>query len=135
MGAGVWRPSAVAETGYPRVRRGGGERADELAPGLPADFLVSLNVYVDGEDGHRLSHNEGEGAEVERPAVGVGVLFVVVAFVVGVSCVAGDVNNDANDVAQTWWNGKEEKDEEAEKKTPVTDQSQLQWWNLKNPTM
>lgn len=74
---------------------------DELAPRLPTNFLVFLDVYVDGEDGHRLGHDEGKGAEVERPAVGVGVLLVVVTLVVRVSCIARDVHNDANDVAQT----------------------------------
>ncbi len=102
MRAGVRRPPAVAEARYPRVRRRGGERAYELAPRPPANFLVFLNVDVDGEDSHSFGHNEGEGAKVERPAVGVGVLLVVVAFVAGVSGIAGDVDDDADYVAQTW---------------------------------
>ena len=102
MRAGMRCPPAVTEARYPWVRGGGGEWADELAPRPPADFLVSLNVDVDGEDSHSFGHNEWEGTEVEWPAVGVSVLLVIVAFIIGVSCVARDVDDDADDVAQTW---------------------------------
>lgn len=102
VGAGVGRPPAVAETRYPWVRRRWRERADELPPRPPANFFVLLNVDVDGEDGHSFSHDEGEGAEVERPAVGVSVLLVIIAFITGVACIAGDVDDDANYVAQAW---------------------------------
>lgn len=100
--AGMRRPSAVAEAWYPRVRGRGRERTDELPSRLPADFLVLLDVDVDDEDGHSLGHNEGEGAKVERPSIGVSVLLVIVTFVVWVSSIAGDVNDDANYVAKTW---------------------------------
>lgn len=98
---GVGRSSPIAKAGYPGVGRGGGQRADELAPGSPADLFVPLNVDVDGKYGHCLSHNERQGTEVEGPAVGVGVLLVVVTLVVGVAGIAGDVDDDADDVAQT----------------------------------
>lgn len=100
MGAGVRRPPSIAEARYPRVGRRGGERADELAPGPPAHFLVPLDVDVDGEHGHGLGYDERQGAKVERPAVGVSVLLVVVALVIRVPGVAGDVDDDANYVAQ-----------------------------------
>lgn len=103
MGAGVWCPPAVAKTWYPGVRGRGREWTDELTPRPPTDLLVFLNVDVDGKDGHSFSHNEWQGTKVERPAVGVSVLLVVVAFIVGVSGIAGDVDDDANYVAQTWW--------------------------------
>lgn len=102
MRAGAWRPPAVAEARYPRVRGRGREWADEFAPRLPADLLVFLDVDVDGEDGHCFSHDEGEGAKIERPAVRVSVFPVIVAFVTGVSRIAGDVDDDADYVAQTW---------------------------------
>lgn len=101
MRAGTRCPPAVPKAGYPGVRRRGREGADELAPRLPANLLVFLDVDVDGEYGHRFGHDEGEGAEVERPAVGVSVLPVVVAFITGVSRIAGDVDDDADYVAQT----------------------------------
>lgn len=102
MRAGVRRPPAVAKARNPWVRRRGGEWTDKLTPRLPANFLVFLDVDVDGEDGHSFGYNEGEGAKVEGPAVGVSVLLVIITFVTGISCIAWDVDDDANDVAQTW---------------------------------
>lgn len=100
--ASVRCPSAIAEARYPRVRWRRRERSDELAPRPPPNFLVFLNVDVNGKDGHSFGHDEREGAKVERPAIGVSVFLVIVAFVTRVSCVAGDVDDDANYVAQTW---------------------------------
>lgn len=106
---GVWRPPAVAETWYPGVRGGGWKWADEFASGLPANFFVFLDVDVDGQNSHGLSHDKGQSSKVERPAVGVRVFFVVVtAFFIGVSCIAGDVDDNSNNVAQAWWEKKEE---------------------------
>ena len=101
MGTGIRCPPAVAEAWYPRVWGRRRKGTDELTPRPPADLLVFLNVDVDGEDSHSFSDDEREGAKVERPAVGVGILLVVVSFITGVSCIAGDVDNDANYVAQT----------------------------------
>lgn len=67
---------------------------------MEADLLVLLDVDVDSQDGHHLSHDEGQSSEVEGPAVAVGVLLVLVALVTGVAGIAGDVDNDANDVTQ-----------------------------------
>lgn len=102
MRAGVWCPPAITEAGYPWVRGRGRERTDELAPRPPANFLVPLNVDVDDEDCHSFGNDEGQGAKVERPAVRVSVLLVIVAFITGVSRIAGDVDNYAYYVAQTW---------------------------------
>lgn len=104
---GAWRPPAVAEAGYSRVWRGGGEWADKLAPGLPADLLVLLDVDVNYKNGNSFSHNKGESAKVEGPTIGVGVFLVIVSFVTGVPGIAWDVDNDADDVAQTWKREKE----------------------------
>lgn len=65
-----------------------------------ACLFVFLNVYVDRENAHGLSYDEGERAKVEGPAVVVLVLPVLVLLVAGISRIAGDVDNDADDVAQ-----------------------------------
>lgn len=81
-------PPTVAEAGYSRVWRRGGQRADKFAPRLPADLLVLLDVDVDDKDGDSFSHNKGEGVEVEGPAIGVGVLLVIVSLVTWIPSVA-----------------------------------------------
>lgn len=65
-----------------------------------ACLFVFLNVYVNCENTHGFSYDEGECAKVEGPAVVVLVLPVLVLLVTGISRIAGDVNNDADDVAQ-----------------------------------
>lgn len=65
-----------------------------------ARLFVFLNVYVDCEDAHGFSDDEGQRAKVEGPAVVVLVLPVLVLLVAGISCIAGDVDDDADDVAQ-----------------------------------
>lgn len=94
-------PSAVAETGHTGVRRRRRGRLDELSPRFETHFFVLLDVDVDGQNGHGLSHDERERAEVERPAVVVLVLLVLIPLVAGVSGVAGDVHDYADYVAQT----------------------------------
>lgn len=101
MGTGLRCPLAVAEAGYSGVRGRGREGADEFSPRSPANLLVFLDVDVDGDDGDCFGHDEGQGAKVEGPSVGVGVLLVIITFVVGIPCVAGYVNDDANYVAKT----------------------------------
>lgn len=71
-------------------------------PAPVARLFVFLDVEVDCEDSHRLGHNEGKRAEVEGPAIVVLVLAVLVLLVAGITRVAGDVDNDSDDVAQTW---------------------------------
>lgn len=63
-------------------------------------LFVFLDIHVDCENTHGFSHDEGERAEVERPAVAVVVLLVLVFLVTGIAGVAGDVDDDADDVAQ-----------------------------------
>lgn len=67
---------------------------------MKSRLFVLLNVNVDGEDADGLGHDEGESAEIEGPAVIVLVLPVLVFLVAGVSCVAGDEDDDADYVAQ-----------------------------------
>lgn len=67
---------------------------------MKSRLFVFLNVNVDGEDADGLGHDEGEGAEIEGPAVIVLALPVLVFLVAGISCVAGDEDDDADDVAQ-----------------------------------
>lgn len=85
-----------------RIRRRAGGRFDEVAPDSAACLFVFLDVYVDGEDPHGFCHYEGEGSKVEGPAVVVLVLLVLIFLVAGITGVAGDVNNDADDIAQAW---------------------------------
>lgn len=92
-------PSAVAETGHAGVRRRRRGRLDELSARFEAHFFVLLDVDVDGQNGHGLGHDERERAKVERPAVVILVLLVLVPLVAGVSGVARDVDDNADDVA------------------------------------
>lgn len=65
-------------------------------------LLVALDVDVDGQHGHHLCHNEGQRAEVEGPAIVVLILLVLALLVAWVACVARDVHDDPDDVAQPW---------------------------------
>lgn len=65
-----------------------------------ACLFVFLYVYVDRQNPHRFSHDEGECAKVKGPAVVVVVLLILVLLVTGISGVARDVDDDADDVAQ-----------------------------------
>lgn len=69
---------------------------------MEAHLLVFLYIYVDRENAHRFGHDEGERAEIEGPAVVVLVLPVFVLLVTGIPGVAGNVDNNADDVAQAW---------------------------------
>lgn len=60
-----------------------------------------FNVDVHSEDSNRLRDDERESSKVERPAVIVLALLVLIALVAGITSVAGDVNDDPNNVAQT----------------------------------
>lgn len=99
--AGARVSPAIAETGHARVRRRGRRGLDEFPVRLDAHLFAFLDVDADGEDGDGFSHDERQGTKVERPAVVVVALLVFVALVTGVAGVTGDVNNDADDVAQT----------------------------------
>lgn len=92
------RPPAVAKARYSWVWWRGGEWADELAPRLPADLLVLLNVDVDDKYGDCFSHNKRQGAKVEGPTIRVSVLLVIISFVTRVPSIAWDVDNDPDDV-------------------------------------
>lgn len=63
-----------------------------------------LNVDVHGHDSHDFCDDEGEGAKIKGPAIGVAFFGVPLS---GVSSVGGDINNDADDVAESWKKGKE----------------------------
>lgn len=93
-------PSAVAVARDARIGRG--RAFDEIMPAPVARFFVFLNVEVNCEDSYRLGHNEGKSTEVEGPAVVVLVLAVLVFLVAGIARVAGDVDDDSDDVAQAW---------------------------------
>lgn len=95
-------PPAVAVARDARVGRGCA--LDEVVSSPVSRLFVFLDVKVDGEDTHRLGNDEGERAEVEGPAVVVLVLALLVLLVAGIARVAGDVDNDSDDVAQTWRN-------------------------------
>lgn len=99
-GAGTRVPPTVAVARDARIRRGCA--FDEVVPAPVARLFVFLNVEVDCEDSHRLGHNEGKCAKVEGPAVVVLVLAVLVFLVAGIARVAGDVDDDSDDVAQAW---------------------------------
>lgn len=52
---------------------------DQLGAGLGTQLPVFLDEHVHGEHAHHLGHYEGQGAEVERPAVRVALLRVALA--------------------------------------------------------
>lgn len=65
-------PVAVAVAGDPRDGR-----ALEVVGGRArpySELAVPVNEHVHGQHTHHLGHDEGEGAKVEGPAVGVAVL-------------------------------------------------------------
>lgn len=98
-GAGPRAPAPVPVARHPGVgRRGGG--LEELTSGLKPQLLVLLNVNVYRQDAHGLGHNERQGSEVKRPAIVVMVFFVFVALVTGVARVAGNVDDDADDITE-----------------------------------
>lgn len=97
--AGPRAPSPVPVAWHPGIGRRGGS-LKELPFGLESQLLIFLNVNVYSQDAHGLSHNEGQGPKVKRPAVAVMVLFVFITFVAWVACVAGDVDDDAYDVTE-----------------------------------
>ena len=108
--AGARTSPAVAIAGDARVRRGRragrpgrrGHRAlVAVAARLHVSLLVLVDVHVDGDHADGLGHDERERPRVEGPAVAVVVLLVLVLLVARVTDVTGDVNNDADDVAQT----------------------------------
>ena len=95
------RPPAVAEAGDARVGRGGRGGSHEGVARVQTDhLLVLLDVNADGQHGHHLGRDEGQRAEVEGPAIVVLALLVLALLVARVSGVAGDVNDDPDDVAQ-----------------------------------
>lgn len=99
--AGAWLSPPEAETGHARVWWGGWGRLDKLSSCLAAHLFVLFNVDVHSEDSNRLRDDERESSKVERPAVIVLALLVLIALVAGITSVAGDVNDDPNNVAQT----------------------------------
>ena len=63
---------------------------------------MAVDEHVHGQHAHHLGHDEGERAEVEGPAVGVGVLTVTLT---GVARVSGYVHDDADDITEAWGGG------------------------------
>lgn len=100
-GGGAWAaPVSVTITGDSRYRR-----ALEVVGRTRPNSKLSMAVdeHVHGQDAHHLGHDERQGTEVERPAVGVAVLLRV-AFG-GVPRVGWYVHDDPDDVAQAWGMG------------------------------
>lgn len=73
---------------------------EEVGTGTTSQLLVLLNVDVDGEDADHLSEDEGQAAEVERPAVRVMPLFILVLLGGDVAQRCGDVDDHSDDVAK-----------------------------------
>ncbi len=65
-----------------------------------AQLPMAVDEHVHGQHAHHFGHDEGEGAEVEGPAVGVAVLLGVTLG--RVPSVGWYVDNDSYDVAQAW---------------------------------
>lgn len=78
--------------------------------GRGPQLFVPIDEHVHGQHPDHLGDDEGQGPEVEGPAVGIAVLLGVALG--GVSGVGGDVHDNANDVAQTWEGAEEEEEEE-----------------------
>lgn len=72
-----------------------GRLLDQLGAGLGAQLPVLFDEHVHGEHTHHLGHDEGQGAEIERPAVRVALLRVALA---RVARVGGYVHDDSDDV-------------------------------------
>lgn len=53
----------------------------QLRAGLGSQLAVLLDEHVNGQDTHHFCHDEGEGAKVEGPAIGVGLFAVTLAWV------------------------------------------------------
>lgn len=91
-GAGAGPPAEPVPVG----RQAAGRLLQQLRVRPGAQLLVLLYVDVHGHHAHDLRDDEGEGPEVERPAVRVALLGVALP---GVPGVGRYVNDDANDVA------------------------------------
>lgn len=98
--AGPRPSSTVPVAWHPGVWRRGGLK--KFPPQLKPDLFVPFNVNVYSQYSYSLGHDEGQGPEIKRPAVVVVVLFVLVFLVAGVPCIAGDVDDDANYVAEPY---------------------------------
>lgn len=98
-GAGPRAPPPVPVGRHPGVGGRGGS-LEELPFGLKSQLFIFLNVNVYSQDTHGLGHNEGQGSKVKRPTVVVMVFFVFVTLVAWVTCVAGNVDDDAYDVTE-----------------------------------
>lgn len=75
-----------------------GRLLDQLGAGLGAQFPVLFDEHVHGEHAHHLGHDEGQSAEIERPAVRVALLRVALS---GVTRIGRYVHDDSDDVTQT----------------------------------
>ena len=67
--------------------------------------LVLFDVQMHGEHAHQLGGDEGESPRVEGPAVAVVALALLILPVTGVARIAGDEDDDADDVAQACGGG------------------------------
>lgn len=98
-GAGAGPPAEAVPIGR---QAGEGRLLQQLRVGLGADLAVLLDVHVHGDHPHHLGDDEGQGSEVEGPAVGVALLGVALP---RVPRVGRDVDNNPNDVAETFRGG------------------------------
>lgn len=98
-GAGARAPSeAVAG----QTQHGVSGALEEVSARAATQLFVLFNVDVDSKDPHHFSQDEGQTTEVERPAVGVMPLFILVFFGGDITESCRDVDNHPNDVAEAW---------------------------------
>lgn len=100
--AGLGPLLSVMVTWNASVEGGRGGRGSKLKV-LEMNLFVLFTVDVNCQHTDGLSHYEGEYTWVERPSVAVYIFFIFSFLVTRVSGITGDVNDDADDIAETWW--------------------------------
>lgn len=98
-GAGAGAPP---ETVAGQTQHGVRGALEEVSARAAAELFVLFDVDVNGKDSNHLSQDEGQTAEVERPAVRVVPFFILVFLWGDVAEGCRDVDNHTDDVAETW---------------------------------